>query len=444
MKQMKNYLFILVAIVATFAACTDEYSETDPQEEQLEENIFDPTEEQALDNIPIDSTLQFEIDSREGKVNILTQQIYLSTEEWYGWYVPVNKLEEYNYYIEVINVSGKACAYTWGNDGNWIKMDSDCYGSTREAILQKKDLTSGIHKTYLYTYGQSTGYITAKIYRENKNTSGNNNGGNNSNYSITGYQANPNNGIVNETYFDFRVYVAGGDFNSMSATVDFLAPNGYLYPVTMIKKNGYFQLGRTLSQVGTYSYRYTVKSGSQTKQSSNYSLNIQGHQGSNYGSSCMISRYSNCSYATNKNAFFASNASLKGQCTWYSYGRVIELVEKSNLPQQVKNKMVDAFWGKSDRHAKNWPSMMGGSWTNTNSYALPESKRKQGMLAVWIFGEHGHVGFVEEISADKKKYRLTDFNRAEDLKKRDEWYSFTGTSDKVGGVYPYFLDLNQY
>ena len=34
------------------------------------------------------------------------------------------------------------------------------------------------------------------------------------------------------------------------------------------------------------------------------------------------------------------------------------------------------------------------------------------MIAVWKFGSYGHVGFVEEISSDKSKYRLSDFNRS--------------------------------
>lgn len=165
---------------------------------------------------------------------------------------------------------------------------------------------------------------------------------------------------------------------------------------------------------------------------------------SQYPSSCLQNRYSTCSYARSKNAFYATpnNQDLLGQCTWYTYGRVIELVEKGYLPSNSKNRFYNAFWGTSGRSARYWPNKLGGSWYNTNSSALPVSKRKQGLVAVWVFGNHGHVGFVEEISADKSKYRLSDFNRNENLQRRDQWYSFEGTSDELGGVYPRFLDLN--
>jgi len=94
------------------------------------------------------------------------------------------------------------------------------------------------------------------------------------------------------------------------------------------------------------------------------------------------------------------------------------------------------------RHAKNWPSFLGGNWTPTVVEPLPMEKRKKGLLAVWVKGEYGHVGFVEEVNADKTKYRLSDFNRGNDLKYRDKWYDFVGKSDSLIGTYPRFYDLN--
>ena len=63
------------------------------------------------------------------------------------------------------------------------------------------------------------------------------------------------------------------------------------------------------------------------------------------------------------------------------------------------------------------------------------------MLAVWPYGTHGHVGFVEEISADKTQYRLSDFNRGDDEIYRSVWYQFEGTSDFLLGGYPSFYQL---
>jgi hypothetical protein len=146
-------------------------------------------------------------------------------------------------------------------------------------------------------------------------------------------------------------------------------------------------------------------------------------------------------YATTKNAFWVSDHSLAGQCTWYAYGRVIELAESGNLDPSAATIMHNAFWGGSNRHAKNWPAFLGGEWTSTNSAPLPMEKRRPGMLAVWPYGDFGHVGFVEEISADKSQYRLTDFNRGNDLTYRNVWYNFVGSSDLLLGGFPSFYQL---
>lgn len=150
--------------------------------------------------------------------------------------------------------------------------------------------------------------------------------------------------------------------------------------------------------------------------------------------------YANTSsiYATTENAF---KGDLIGQCTWYAYGRVIELVDKGYLPSAAKSRFESAFWGTSGRHAKNWPSMLDGNWDKTVQDPLPMEKRKKGLLAVWVDSGYGHVGFVEEVNSDKTKYRLSDFNRGLDVKYRDKWYNFVGTSDLLLGTYPQFYDI---
>ena len=145
-------------------------------------------------------------------------------------------------------------------------------------------------------------------------------------------------------------------------------------------------------------------------------------------------------YATTKNAFMQGNQ-YNGQCTWYVYGRVIELAESGHLDSSAATIMYNAFWGETGRNAKNWPDFLGGEWTPTTSTPLPMDKRKPGMIAVWIGGTHGHVGFVEEISADKSRYRLTDFNRGLTENYKNAWYNFVGTSDYLLGTYPSFYQL---
>jgi len=153
--------------------------------------------------------------------------------------------------------------------------------------------------------------------------------------------------------------------------------------------------------------------------------------------------YSDSKYASSDNAFKGnSKGDLKGQCTWYAYGRVIELVDGGYLPDYVGDNMYNAFWGVYGRDAKNWPVFLGGNWYSTVSVPLPMDKRKKGLLAVWDAEPHGHVGFVEEVSADKTKYRLSDFNRGGNYTYRNEWYNFVGISDRLLNTYPKFYDLS--
>lgn len=146
-------------------------------------------------------------------------------------------------------------------------------------------------------------------------------------------------------------------------------------------------------------------------------------------------------YATSKNAF---KYPLNGQCTWYAYGRVIELAEAGYLDSSAITLMHNAFWDKTGRDARNWPNsnFLGGEWTSTISAPLPMDKRRPGMLAVWKpnYDNPGHVGFVEEVSADKTKYRLSDFNYRFEAY-RTVWYSYEGGSDLILGTYPSFYQL---
>jgi len=152
----------------------------------------------------------------------------------------------------------------------------------------------------------------------------------------------------------------------------------------------------------------------------------------------ITTKSSTSKFAGAKNAF---GSSLRGQCTWYTYGRVMELVDAGYLAKSVGEDFKNAFWNRSGRDAKNWPSFLGGNWTCTNVNPLPMEKRRKGLIAVWKGGTYGHVGFVEEVSDDKTKYRLSDFNRKGTQKYLSEWYRFEGTDDKLLGGYPCFYEL---
>lgn len=146
-------------------------------------------------------------------------------------------------------------------------------------------------------------------------------------------------------------------------------------------------------------------------------------------------------YAREQNTFYVTDPTLVGQCTWYVYGRVIELANGGYLGDSVNDLFYNAFWGERGRDAQNWPDFLGGTWEDTNITPLPLEKRRKGLVAVWKGGTHGHVGFVEEVSEDKSQYRLSDFNRSGESTYCNLWYYFEGTSDKLLDCYPYFLEL---
>ncbi|HID98726.1 MAG TPA: CHAP domain-containing protein [Thiotrichaceae bacterium] len=166
--------------------------------------------------------------------------------------------------------------------------------------------------------------------------------------------------------------------------------------------------------------------------------------GDTFSPTNITSTASSSRFAKTDNAFKNSaSQTLTGQCTWYVYGRVMELVDKGDLDSSVYNKFRNAFWKRSGRDAKNWKNtnFLGGTWHCTNDQTLPMQYRRKGLVAVWTNSSNGHVGFVEEISADKKRYRLSDFNRAGNTRYRNKWYPFLGTEDALGRQYPCFQTL---
>ena len=111
----------------------------------------------------------------------------------------------------------------------------------------------------------------------------------------------------------------------------------------------------------------------------------------------------------------------------YIYGRVLELVNKGNLDNSIAINMEKIFKGENGKFASKW-----GKILNLNSLGqIPKiANREQGLLAIWECNINnsgrGHIGFVEEILEDGKKYRLSDFNRLGDGDNefRDEVYAF--------------------
>ncbi|CAA6815398.1 MAG: Unknown protein [uncultured Sulfurovum sp.] len=151
------------------------------------------------------------------------------------------------------------------------------------------------------------------------------------------------------------------------------------------------------------------------------------------------------------NPFTNTNQGLEGQCTWYAYGRILELVDGGHLAQHVADDFRAGLWTGTGRHAQYWPTKLGieGEGFSTNTTVLPMEKRQKGLLAVWSSGVYGHVGIVEEVGPNKEWYILSDFNRGDAQNYKRVKYKFdssatvSGTEDdKLLGVYPTFYELD--
>lgn len=196
----------------------------------------------------------------------------------------------------------------------------------------------------------------------------------------------------------------------------------------------------------TSGYQQTVVKNSselqyQTERYDVFEIKDQAAGNGPFPKTCIKSVDATCKYAKEDNVFADKYI---GECTWYAYGRVQELVDGGYLGKEVGDLFYNTFKTPGGRDAKNWDNLLGGDWISTSLEPLPEEKRKPGLLAVWDGGIHGHVAFVEEVKEDKSKYRVSDFNLKKDKIYRDQiWRPFVG-DDRVVGVYPKFLDLTLY
>ncbi|MCH9739279.1 MAG: CHAP domain-containing protein [Epsilonproteobacteria bacterium] len=226
----------------------------------------------------------------------------------------------------------------------------------------------------------------------------------------------------------------------------------------------YYANGTSYSDSGTHlspntTYYYKVKAGNDGGWSnySNYrSVTTQPVPNYGFSETAIKTSASTSIYVNAQNNPFTrdttTNNYLIGQCTWYAYGRIMELVASGNLAQQVADDFKNALWTGTGRHAQYWPTKLGivGEGYSTSTRVLPLEKRKKGLLAIWTFGGYGHVGIVEEVGGDNKEwYILSDFNRADDTNYKRVKYRFdssatvAGTEDDViMGTYPTFYELD--
>ncbi len=137
---------------------------------------------------------------------------------------------------------------------------------------------------------------------------------------------------------------------------------------------------------------------------------------------------------------------LRGQCTWYTAGRLIELKNAGHLNTSTVNSIINLLCSASGRHAKNWENIISGTWHSTASSALPPQYRIPGLIVVWDNDPsnsnstlYGHVGFVEEINSNKTQYRVSEYNwcNSNCVTYSSTWLPFDGNDSRLG-VYPKF------
>ncbi len=157
-------------------------------------------------------------------------------------------------------------------------------------------------------------------------------------------------------------------------------------------------------------------------------------EGDSYPETEIKTKDSPSAYATTENAF---DPPLNGQCTWYVYGRAIELVDNGYLNNAVYDKMYDAFWAKRERHAKNW---IDDEFLD-NQFNWGETPQ-MGAIALWKGGDYGHVAFVESVESDKTTYTVSEFNAETGTDKSYRVKTYTTSTDNYIGDGPYFIYLS--
>lgn len=290
---MKNVFFILFVSVLTLNifSCQKDDNFAEIIENDIAHKDSISIESQLANGreveINVDSlfAVHGDLESRNGKTQIYHASVYKNKTEWNGMNITRAELQSYNFHMEVRNGSGVASPYVYGqvNGSNWRQVKGSSSGTTKVITMTINDLQSHETHGFIGAYYSTSGTATITIFRETKSGSGSGSSGSTT-LSITPSNVSPASGNVNTTNFNFAVQTNPKPVSTMTATVEFKAPDNKTYTFVMDRLTQGFSHRRTLSQGGTYQYRYVVKYNGQTQTSSWMSISVTGGSGSGSGS----------------------------------------------------------------------------------------------------------------------------------------------------------------
>ena len=125
--------------------------------------------------------------------------------------------------------------------------------------------------------------------------------------------------------------------------------------------------------------------------------------GGKYSTNAPMYNTSNEFFSNVDYRYYASTSSMPdpqnyGECPWYAKGRAIELIAYSNMPDDLKNTLINSLRNTRGN---------GGQWyTNPSNELFTKSNdlyaARPGSIVSWTkVGGYGHVGIVEDVEYDE-------------------------------------------
>ena len=103
-----------------------------------------------------------------------------------------------------------------------------------------------------------------------------------------------------------------------------------------------------------------------------------------------------------KNEYFANAGSNISQCPWYAKARALEIINTSNLSDELKEKGT-AVLKQTSGNGVDWYGGVNSTLGNYFAYSSDINKPRAGAIIAWSGGKghnYGHVGIIEKVNSD--------------------------------------------